>query len=382
MEKKQSCYFLIIVVLVSFSLLFKNIPQIRAEDSPIFGVSGNINGTSHLYKIDTSFANDVLIGTIRTLAGDTPTITDIALDIDDTLYGVSFSRLYQINSKTAIATEIGANGFSNVNALTFDNQGKLYAVTGGGNLLTIDKDNGTSTFIGNFGSGFSSSGDLVFHDNKLYATVSTASNVDDVLVTVDYITGAATPVDVSNGIGFKNVYGLFISNGKLFGLTYAASGATNGSLIEIDLVSGKGLFVREIPFNAFGAASFPSPVPTAVDLISFEASDRSNGFVALEWVTAIEIDNYGFNLYRSKTYEGPYQQINDSLIPRSFDYNFTYSYIDGPVSSGFYYYLLEDVDIYGVPTQHGPIEIQVDTSYANNLNSVFLPIIINYVPEK
>jgi len=57
-----------------------------------------------------------------------------------------------------------------------------------------------------------------------------------------------------------------------------------------------------------------TPVPIAVTLAHFAAETDAEG-VRVTWETASEIDNLGFNLYRSASADGPYAQLNASLIP-------------------------------------------------------------------
>ncbi|MCX5887739.1 MAG: hypothetical protein NT096_17855 [Proteobacteria bacterium] len=95
--------------------------------------------------------------------------------------------------------------------------------------------------------------------------------------------------------------------------------------------------------------------PIVITLSSFTAtsSDRK---VILEWTTASEIDNAGFNLYRAESANGEYIKINFSLIPAqgSGISGATYQFIDEDViNRRTYYYKLEDIDIYGKSTFHG-----------------------------
>ena len=99
------------------------------------------------------------------------------------------------------------------------------------------------------------------------------------------------------------------------------------------------------------------PEPTLITLSSFTAtpSDRK---IILSWTTASEIDNAGFNLYRAEAEDGEYVKINDSLIPAegSPTSGATYQYIDSYVKNRItYYYKLEDIDLSGTSTMHGPV---------------------------
>ena len=57
---------------------------------------------------------------------------------------------------------------------------------------------------------------------------------------------------------------------------------------------------------------------TAVTLASFTAEPHPEG-VLLQWVTATEIDNAGFNLHRATAENGPYTPVNPALIPAKGD---------------------------------------------------------------
>ncbi len=54
--------------------------------------------------------------------------------------------------------------------------------------------------------------------------------------------------------------------------------------------------------------------PTAVELASFGATAQSSA-ILLEWETATELDNLGFNVYRSGAALGERVQLNGALIP-------------------------------------------------------------------
>jgi hypothetical protein len=83
--------------------------------------------------------------------------------------------------------------------------------------------------------------------------------------------------------------------------------------------------------------------------------------VVLSWTTASEIDNAGFNLYRSESADGEYVKINASLIPAegSPTQGATYQYVDRDVKNRTtYYYKLEDIDLNGNSTMHGPVSAE------------------------
>ncbi|MCX5894658.1 MAG: hypothetical protein NTZ51_02330 [Proteobacteria bacterium] len=96
--------------------------------------------------------------------------------------------------------------------------------------------------------------------------------------------------------------------------------------------------------------------PTLIKLAGFKAI-AGNREVRLEWVTESEVDNAGFNIYRAETEDGEYIQINDSLIAAegSATGGAPYIYADtGVQNRKTYYYKLEDIDVWGRSTLHGP----------------------------
>jgi hypothetical protein len=97
--------------------------------------------------------------------------------------------------------------------------------------------------------------------------------------------------------------------------------------------------------------------PTVIKLASFKAIPDYNK-VTLKWTTESEIDNAGFNIYRAKAEKGEYVKINATLIAAkgSSTQGASYQFIDKNVHSRkTYYYKLEDIDLNGNSTFHGPI---------------------------
>jgi hypothetical protein len=97
--------------------------------------------------------------------------------------------------------------------------------------------------------------------------------------------------------------------------------------------------------------------PTVIEPASFTATPYRKA-VILEWQTESEIDNIGFNLYRSESEKGGYIRINESLIPAegSPPQGASYEFVDSDVKNRkTYWYKLEDVDLNGTATMHGPI---------------------------
>lgn len=111
---------------------------------------------------------------------------------------------------------------------------------------------------------------------------------------------------------------------------------------------------------ALGAPGF-EPAPTAVRLASFTAQRDERG-VLVAWQTAMELDNLGFNLYRAVQPGGKRVRLNTTLIPIQMpgqlmggDYQWTDTTAQPNKT---YAYWLEDRDIHGVATLHGPVIVR------------------------
>lgn len=101
-----------------------------------------------------------------------------------------------------------------------------------------------------------------------------------------------------------------------------------------------------------------------IALVIWGLAEAKNAVILIEWSTASELDTVGFNLYRSDSPDGPFEMINASLVPSSEDpmTGGEYQYEDRSVVPGkTYYYRLEDVEMNGGASQHGPIEVKAES---------------------
>jgi hypothetical protein len=106
-------------------------------------------------------------------------------------------------------------------------------------------------------------------------------------------------------------------------------------------------------------------IVSAVGLVSFNATSLNDTEVLLEWETGFEVDNLGFHIYRQR--DGIRQLVNKQLIAGSalrgqnlLASGEIYSIIDRYASGDATYYL-EDVDLNGTRTTHGPFGLTVST---------------------
>jgi hypothetical protein len=93
----------------------------------------------------------------------------------------------------------------------------------------------------------------------------------------------------------------------------------------------------------------PPPVPVA------EAPHISN---TLRWSTASEVDNFGFDVYRALSEEGPFERLTADPIPGAgtIDTPSQYVYVDEAIAPDTtYYYYVESISLQGIREQFTPI---------------------------
>lgn len=148
--------FILLSVVMSFNTL------LYAQSSAYF------TGSNTLYLAEMETCNLQYLGS----ASSTISWSDIALNpINDTLYGVSGSRLYWIDKTNGQEHFVTLLSEQFINSLTFAKDGTLYGAKGTENhLFTIDPSTGIATDLGEIGTGLSANatGDIAFYNDTLY----------------------------------------------------------------------------------------------------------------------------------------------------------------------------------------------------------------------
>lgn len=133
--------------------------------------------------------------------------------------------------------------------------------------------------------------------------------------------------------------------------------------MDIGMLLGTFLEPTDIAPNS-GHGTINVVGPTLVTLVSFTATEF-NEKVRLKWETATEIDNAGFNIWRSEGDSNTFVKINELFIIAQGDETIgeKYFFTDLDVVPGkTYHYQLEDVEFDGDSTLHGPISVTIDSN--------------------
>lgn len=167
-------------------------------------------------------------------------MTDIAIDEFGVLYGTSFSNMYTCHPQTAVCTNLGSlpssfNGLTVVPSGTLiPDEQALIGISTSGDWYHLELVGGTvsSTSIGSYGSGYTSSGDAFSIENVgTFGAVNKPGFSNDYIIQVDPASGAMVST-VAELSGFSSVYGL----AGWFGTVFAFD--SSGTILEVDTASG------------------------------------------------------------------------------------------------------------------------------------------------
>lgn len=181
-------------------------------------------------------------------------MTDIAIDKNGQMIGVSFSRVYRVDPSNAACTLLSPSLGGSFNGLSFV-PATMLGMTGDdvlvgtensdGKVFKIDPMTGVKTQVGDMGGSFASSGDLVAVEG--FGTVQTVTgSSSDVLATLAPQTFAATAV--GSGTGFGMIWGVAFWKNKIYGFT------DGGDFILIDPMTGVATRVTSTGQAWWGAA--------------------------------------------------------------------------------------------------------------------------------
>jgi len=185
---------------------------------------------------------------------DIPKMTDIALDKQGHMIGVSKTTVYSVDPKTAKCTRLSTFPSTQyhfvglsfvVDTTSVDKREYLMALDKDGTVYEIDPATGATKARGSLGGGLEAGGDVVSVKGfATAATVTPAGSATDWLALVDPGNGKATLV---GDTGYAKVWGLGYWKGKVYGF------ATTGEFLLIDVATGKATLKAKNPQIWWGA---------------------------------------------------------------------------------------------------------------------------------
>lgn len=234
----------------------------NAVTSRVYAHSG-----STLYRIDTVNFGTVQIGPLAGLGS--ASMTDIAVDKNDHMVGVTLNKLYSVDANTGACTLIKdlSTSTHNPTSLSYipadlndpNSADILVTADSVGDVYQIDEATGSASKIGSYGTvalgKVVSSGDLIgVRGLGIYATVDVGSGAgsaaNDYLASIDPVTWKATPIGA--GTNYNNIFGLGFWAGKIYGFVDDKTNHT-GKIISIDPNTGVGTEILSSAIEWYGA---------------------------------------------------------------------------------------------------------------------------------
>ena len=215
------------------------------------------HSSSTLYRVDPVSFEVTEVGPFQ-WPGSSDTMTDIAIDKDGLMIGISYGSVYRVDPLDARCTLLSSNLQGMFNGLSFVPAGQVGMPEGedvlvgsrntDGVIHSIDPDTGAITPVGDMGGDWVSSGDIVsIYGFGTVATVTTPGALGaDVLARLEPGTFAATPI--GTGTGYNDLWGIGFWAGDVFGF------AENGSFVLVDTTTGTATPVESSVPRWWGAA--------------------------------------------------------------------------------------------------------------------------------
>jgi hypothetical protein len=234
----------------------------QSDAGPAFVGAVYAHTGTALYEIDPHTLTVSYVGDFAFPRAD-ERMTDIALDQNAAMVGISFTAVYAVDKETASCTRLATvdrpfNGLSFIAASETDSGTEiLVGVAQDGTVYQIDQTTGQSTAIGSYGEKIWSSGDLVSVTG--FGTVATVKRCDDCpeedclecvgslpdwLARVDPNTGAATLI---GDTGMIDIWGLGYWKGQVYGF------ANGGQFVLIDVRTGAASVMQRAGVSWWGA---------------------------------------------------------------------------------------------------------------------------------
>ena len=345
------------------------------------------NPTAQMYVLNGLENAPVQFGTYNTTSG---AFTVIGSFSSCTTGSITYTNVYDADG---LAVDYSTKGAAFYGAIRTDGENgeppdlliKINPTTGA--LMELSPGVTCAPITG-YPAGLGDIDDMAIDGNGVLYGIANNTGQEGHVVVIDKATGAITqdlgPIEVAGtGRYILDVEGFSIDATGQAWVTSGDSGTGNDldSIWKVDLTTSPTLAARLVArlrgagtivgapntgaaSNSYGdyeaiACYGVQDAPTAISLASFTITPQDKA-VLVTWETASELDNVGFNVYRSESADGPYTQLNDTLIPPQFPGEVmggTYEWLDTDVQPGVtYYYKLEDIDVQGVSTFHGPAQ--------------------------
>lgn len=323
---------------------------------------------------------------LLTMSGFTVTgATSITWNSDNLLfYGIikvtgGARHLATVDPFTGVCTHIGLLSSTAFSSMTYNSDlGIMYMMGGSGGppgvaecLFSVDLTTAATTFlagpfpVGTFGEVIAYN----YDDDMIYHWSGEAPGA--AMEKIDPVTFVATPVAPS-GTPHSEIQGAVYVGGGIFiatDLMFSTSATMSFTISSTGLAT----LIGPTPFQSRGLGHIDPLLP--VELSSFVSAVNDNS-VVLNWTTASETNNSGFDIERSSI-NGTWSKIGNVSGNGTSAVGHDYTFTDKNLSSGVYNYRLKQIDFNGNFEYHNlsnevvigiPVKYDLSQNFPNPFN--------------
>ena len=118
------------------------------------------------------------------------------------------------------------------------------------------------------------------------------------------------------------------------------------------------LLLLALATGSCSSAAPASPAPETTDQVDAAAPGEETYSNTIKWTTASEVDNFGYDVYRGDTSDGPFVRLTEEPVEgagTSDEVN-SYRFLDDTIDPNkTYYYYVESISMSGVREHFTPV---------------------------
>jgi uncharacterized repeat protein (TIGR01451 family) len=302
------------------------------DATPVVSFSGGTGGTSATASISSGAVSAIAV----TSGGSGYTSAPAVYLLGGGGVGATATATISGGVVTAITVTSGGSGYTSAPAVTFSGGGGCPSA-----VATVTSGAVSALTLTSGGSGYTTAPAV---------TIFTNGSGSGATATATLTSGAVTALSITAaGSGYTNTPVITIAGAATVDTTQLVNNVTV-TYNETDTYTANDPSTDTVTVES----------PTVVKMLTIDAIQTKNG-VTVKWQTSFEQDNLGFYVWRSGA-DGVKTRVTDHIITgsalfsgRKITAGRSYRFTDTKAPAGFAQYWVEDVDLKGVHTMHGPV---------------------------
>ncbi|HEV8432004.1 MAG TPA: C25 family cysteine peptidase, partial [Thermoanaerobaculia bacterium] len=301
------------------------------DPTPFVSFSGGTGGTSATASVSGGAVTGIVVNTGGSGYTSAPEVF-----ITGVGSGATATATVSGGAVTAITVTNGGTGYTSAPLVTF--------AGGGGSPSAI------ATVVGGIVTGFTLTGSGSGYTTAPTVAISTFGPGSSATATATVSGGVVTLLSVGNGGSSYTNTPVITINGQTTVATTALANTATVTYNETDVYTANDPATDTVTVLS----------PSLVKMFKMDATQSKN-VANITWSTSFEQDNLGFFIWRqdatgNRVKIAPHIIAGSALLNRGhFTGGRSYRFVDKTAPVGFVQYYIEDVDLKGAHTMHGPI---------------------------